>query len=98
MSGITDRPIVRERSGASVLTVGSVGSAWQALVEAVGELLDGRRRLWALEAGAGTRTLFDLPEDAYVVGVDRDPRALEINARLDQRVLADLTDYKPQTA
>ena len=80
------------------ITAATVGLAWGTLVEAVGELLEGRRRVWALEAGAGTRTLFDLPEDAYVVGVDRDLHALEVNARLDQRVAVDLADYLPQTA
>jgi hypothetical protein len=80
------------------IPVATIGEAWRALVEAVGELLDGRTRLWALEAGAGARTLFDLPEDAYVVGVDRDLHALRVNARLDQRVAVDLVDYAPQTA
>ena len=80
------------------LTVGTIGRAWRALVEAVGDLLDGREGIWALEAGAGTRTLFDLPEDAFIVGVDRDPRALDSNARLDQRVRAELEDYRPLAA
>jgi SAM-dependent methyltransferase len=84
------------KPSADPVTVGSVGEAWQALVEAVSGLLDGRERLRALEAGARTRTLFDLPDDAYVVGVDRDLQALEVNARLDQRVLADLANYQPR--
>lgn len=91
-------PPGRAQSQREAITVGTVGRAWRALVEAVGELLDGRQRLWALEAGAGTRTLFDLPEDAYIVGVDRDLHALEVNARLDQRVPVDLVDYRPQSA
>jgi hypothetical protein len=79
-------------------TMATVGRAWRALVEAVGEHLDTRPRIWALEAGAGTRTLFDLPEDAYIVGVDRDAEALERNIRLDERVVADLADYRPWAA
>jgi SAM-dependent methyltransferase len=75
-----------------------VGRAWRALVESVGEQLDGRTRLWTLEAGAGTRPLFDLPEDAYIVGVDRDAEALERNQRLDERVVADLAEYRPWAA
>ena len=62
------------------------------------DLLEGRERLWVLEAGAGTRTLFELPEDAYVVGVDRDPMALEYNTRLDQRVVSELSSYRPVVA
>ena len=80
------------------VTVGSVGKAWRALVAAVGEHLDNRPRIWALEAGAGERTLFDLPEDAYIVGVDRDGEALHRNVRLDERVVADLADYRPWAA
>jgi Methyltransferase domain len=89
-----DRQVPNPSAGEPV-TVSSVGRAWWALVEAVGDELDHRQRLWVLEAGAGTRTLFDLPEDAYVVGVDRDPWALERNARLDERVLADVANYRP---
>jgi hypothetical protein len=88
------RPPSSEKGGEPI-TVASIGRAWRALVEAVGDELDHRQRLWVLEAGAGTRTLFDLPEDAYVVGVDRDPWALERNARLDERVLADVANYRP---
>jgi hypothetical protein len=80
------------------VTVTSVGRAWRALVAAVGEHLDSRPRIWALEAGAGERTLFDLPEDAYIVGVDQDADALHRNARLDERVVADLADYRPWAA
>jgi hypothetical protein len=83
---------------AAPITVGSVGKAWRALVAAVGAHLDERPRIWALEAGAGERTLFDLPEDAYIVGVDRDLEALHRNARLDERVEADLADYRPWAA
>jgi hypothetical protein len=82
----------------TAITVGSVGKAWRALVAAVGSHLDERPRIWALEAGAGERTLFDLPEDAYIVGVDRDAEALHRNARLDERVVADLADYRPWAA
>jgi hypothetical protein len=80
------------------MTVATMGKAWRALAEAVGDLLDGRDGIWALEAGAGTRPLFDLPEDAFIVGVDRDPRALETNVRLDQRVHTELADYRPLAA
>jgi hypothetical protein len=76
-------------------TVPTFGRAWQELVDTVADQLDGRQRLWVLQAGAGQRPLFDLPEDAYLVGVDRDPHALERNRRLDERVVADLTDYQP---
>ena len=81
-----------------VITAGGAGQAWQALVEAVGDQLDGRERLWVLEAGAGYSTLFDLPEDAYIVGVGGDSDALERNVRLDERVVAELADYLPGAA
>jgi hypothetical protein len=80
---------------AEPITVSGIGRAWQALVDTVGDELDHRQRLWVLEAGAGARTLFDMPEDAYVVGVDRDPWALERNIRLDERILAELAHYRP---
>ncbi len=80
------------------ITVTTVGRAWRALVEAVADELEGRQRLWVLEAGAGRRTLFDLPEDAYIVGVDRDRDALEQNIRLDERIAADLTYFRPRVA
>jgi hypothetical protein len=85
-------------AAAGPLTVATMGKAWRALAEAVGDLLAGRDGIWALEAGAGTRPLFDLPEDAFIVGVDRDPRALETNVRLDQRVHTELADYRPLAA
>lgn len=90
--------ITAAHTTAAPLTVGTIGRAWRALVGAVGELLDGREGIWTLEAGAGTRTLFDLPEDAFIVGVDRDPRALDSNVRLDQRVSVELEDYRPLAA
>jgi hypothetical protein len=77
------------------MAVPNLGRAWRVLVDAVADELEGRRRLWVLQAGAGTRPLFDLPEDAFLVGVDRDAWALERNVRLDQKVVADLTDYQP---
>lgn len=80
------------------LTFSTLGRAWRVLVETVADELDGRERLWSLEAGAGPRTLFDLPEDAFIVGVDRDAGALEANLRLDERVVADLADYQPWAA
>jgi hypothetical protein len=80
------------------ITVGSVSRAWRTLVSTVAEHLDSRPRIWALETGAGERTLFDLPEDAYIVGVDRDADALHRNTRLDERVVADLADYRPWAA
>jgi hypothetical protein len=83
---------------ATTLTVRNFARAWRTLVDAVGRELDGRSRLWVLEAGAGTRTLFDLPEDTYIVGVDRDTEALERNLRLDERVAADLAEYRPWAA
>ena len=83
---------------APALVFGPFSRAWRALLDAVSDLLEGRERLWVLEAGAGTRTLFELPEDAFVVGVDRDPMALEYNARLDQRVATDLAGYRPAVA
>jgi SAM-dependent methyltransferase len=83
---------------ATTVTVATVGRAWRALLATVGRHLDHRPRIWALEAGAGERTLFDLPEDAYIVGVDADAQALQRNSRLDERVVADLADYRPWAA
>jgi SAM-dependent methyltransferase len=80
------------------ITVRNHGRAWRALVEAVDSQLAGREGIWALEAGAGTRPLFDLPEDAFIVGVDRDARTLERNTRLDQRVTVELAEYEPLAA
>src|SRR5262245_7769678 len=81
------------RAGRS-LTVDSIGEAWAELLDTVGEELDAKAHPRVLEAGAGTRTLFDLPPDAHVVGVDRDPEAIGRNVRLDERVVAELADYE----
>ncbi len=78
-----------------VRTVAGLSRAWRVLVDTVADELDGRERLWVLQAGAGTRPLFDLPEDAFLVGVDRDPTALERNIRLDERVVSELATYQP---
>jgi SAM-dependent methyltransferase len=64
--------------------------------QTVDNLFADRPRLWVLEAGAGKRTRLDLPEDAYLVGVDRDPVALARNQRLDESVVADLVDFRPR--
>jgi SAM-dependent methyltransferase len=78
------------------ITVLNPARAVRAVQDAVDNLFYGRHKLWALEAGAGKRTRLDLPEDAYVVGVDRDEVALERNARLDEKVVADLSEYAPR--
>jgi len=83
---------------AGLVTVGTIGRAWLALWRPSGDLLDGRMRLRVLEAGARSRTLFDLPDDAYIVGVDRDAAALRSNVRLDERVMSELSDYRPHVA
>ncbi len=77
------------------ITVGSPARARHALDQAMAELLDGRERLWVLEAGAGERPLFGLPEDAYIVGVAPDRKALHRNQRLDERVVSELAEYRP---
>jgi 2-polyprenyl-3-methyl-5-hydroxy-6-metoxy-1,4-benzoquinol methylase len=83
------------RHAVPAIAGGTLDAAWSALVDVVGDLLDGHEHLWVLEAGAGGSTLFDLPEHAYVVGVDRDRKAIERNIRLDERIVADLADYRP---
>ena len=70
----------------------------EALQRAVESLLAGRRGLRALEAGAGKRTRLRLPDDAYVVGVDTDAAAIARNARLNERIVADLATYAPPPA
>jgi Methyltransferase domain len=82
----------------SAVTVTTLGRAWRALAEAVGGLIENRRRLWALEAGAGEKPLFDLPEDAFIVGVNKDMQPLEANTRLDQRIPVDLAEFEPAAA
>jgi hypothetical protein len=67
----------------------------RALTGVVADLLGDRDRLWVLEAGAGSQTLFQLPEDAYIVGVGPDPDVLAGNERLDERVATELADYRP---
>jgi SAM-dependent methyltransferase len=52
------------------------------------ELLAGRQRVRALEAGAGKRTRLGLPEDAYIVGVDTDAAALAHNEQLASECFA----------
>jgi len=85
------------RSG-TALTVASPHHAREAVQAVVDGMLAGRPKLCALEAGAGKRTRLELPDDAYVVGVDADPVAIKINPRLDERVVADLGEYAPLPA
>ena len=80
----------------TAVTVTSLEPARQAVQEAVEAIVGERPRLWALEAGAGRRIRLALPEDAYVVGVDRDPAALARNGRLDERIVADLAEFNPR--
>jgi hypothetical protein len=79
-------------------TATTIGRAWRALVTAVAGAVEDRSRLWVLETGTGTRPLFELPEDAYIVGVHPDGRQLAHNTRLDERVATDLVDYRPRAA
>lgn len=85
-------------TAARPLTVATVGLAWRALVDAIGDELKRRERLWALEASPGRRPLFVLPDDAFVVGVGPDRASLEGNPRLDERVVSDLSDFRPWAA
>lgn len=82
----------------TALTVASPQQAREAIQAVVDGVLAGRHKMCALEAGAGKRTRLDLPDDAYVVGVDTDPVAIQINPRLDERVVADLMSYAPLPA
>lgn len=93
-SRISPRPLAAFEAPAPVTAL-SAARAAEAVQEAVDGLLLGRDRLWALEAGAGKRTRLALPEDAYIVGVDRDLEALTRNDRLDERVHCDLDEYAP---
>jgi len=95
---VVPQTLLTRREQPTTVTVTTLGRAWRALVEAVGVLTEDRRRLWALETGVGERPLFDLPEDAFIVGVDRDLAALEANTRLDQRVPVDLAEFEPAAA
>jgi SAM-dependent methyltransferase len=97
-AGVEEAPPVPAPAPAPPVTAGTFGRAWRRLTSAIGNELDGRSRLWVLEAGAGTRTLFDLPEDTYIVGVNRDGETLERNLRLDERVATDLAEYRPWAA
>lgn len=49
--------------------------------------------LRALEAGAGKRIRLDVPDGAYIVGVDTDDTAMSLNPRLHERVVGDLHEY-----
>jgi SAM-dependent methyltransferase len=74
---------------------GSPADAVAAIQALVTSTLSGRDRARVLEAGAGKRTRFEVPDDAYVVGVDTDPVAMSRNQRLDERVVGDLSRYRP---
>ena len=49
--------------------------------------------LRALEAGAGKRIRLDVPDGAYIVGVDTDDTAMRLNPRLHERIVGDLHEY-----
>ncbi|GAB7048059.1 class I SAM-dependent methyltransferase [Catenuloplanes indicus] len=73
-------------------TPGEVTAALQRTVTALLRAPAGAP-LRALEAGAGKRIRLDVPEDAYIVGVDTDDTAMHLNPRLHERVVGDLHDY-----
>jgi SAM-dependent methyltransferase len=76
----------------------SHAKAVAALQQRASQVLSGRHGVRALEAGAGKRTRLDLPEDAYIVGVDADASAMSHNERLNEQVLSDLAQYRPGQA
>ncbi|GAA1751865.1 class I SAM-dependent methyltransferase [Luedemannella helvata] len=72
--------------------------AHHAVQQVVTDTLERRAHPRVLEAGAGKRTRFDVPSDAYVIGVDTDDLAMSRNPRLDERVVADLAAYAAPAA
>ncbi|WP_051799612.1 class I SAM-dependent methyltransferase [Catenuloplanes japonicus] len=73
-------------------TPDEVTAALQRMVTGLLRTPDGAP-LRALEAGAGKRIRLDVPDDAYIVGVDTDDTAMGLNPRLHERIVGDLHDY-----
>ncbi|MEN3306623.1 MAG: hypothetical protein V7603_2825 [Micromonosporaceae bacterium] len=91
MSGLS----VSSQASAGQQVFGSPAAAVDAIQALVTDALAGRDRPRVLEAGAGKRTRFEVPDDAYVVGVDTDSVAMSHNHRLDERIVGDLSRYTP---
>jgi SAM-dependent methyltransferase len=76
----------------------SAADAQRAVQRAVDAALAGHPRPRVLEAGAGKRTRLDVPDHAYVVGVDTDDTAIARNVRLNERIVTDLALYAAPAA
>jgi SAM-dependent methyltransferase len=59
----------------------------------IDELMAGKKAPRILEAGCGALTHVNLPDDAYVVGIDISSDQLERNKNLDERIHGDVQSY-----
>jgi SAM-dependent methyltransferase len=48
-----------------------------------------------LDAGCGRRTNSDVPQNAWVVGIDVDEAGLALNTRLNERIVGDIQQHVP---
>ncbi|NER20875.1 MAG: methyltransferase domain-containing protein [Symploca sp. SIO1C2] len=63
------------------------------LQKVVDKLLTNPRKLRVLEAGCGSATEINLPQDAHFVGVDISAKQLERNAVAQEKILGDIQTY-----
>jgi SAM-dependent methyltransferase len=63
------------------------------LQQVIDKLLDSRKNLKVLEAGCGSATEIQLPENAYFVGIDISQKQLERNSVLKEKILGDIQTY-----
>ncbi len=95
----TGRVVTRTRPGpAPRRHFASPADAHHAVQQVITDTLAHRPHPRVLDAGAGKRTRFDVPPDAYVVGVDPDDLAMARNPRLNERVVTDLATYAAPAA
>ena len=59
----------------------------------VGEQFNRLAKVCILEAGCGSNSAFEIPDNAHIVGLDVFARQLESNGSLDEKHQGDFQDY-----
>lgn len=72
---------------------GRYGAPYDRVQAVVDRLLTGRVAPRVLEAGCGSLSRVQLPDDAYLIGVDITQRQLDANTMLDERILGNLETH-----
>lgn len=73
--------------------VGRNGDPITRVQQVINRLLAGKAKPSVLEAGCGSLSRIELPEDCKLIGIDISARQLERNTMLDEKILGDIQTY-----